>query len=283
MKKININENQYSTLLEYHHAYGKGLEQDAENIAYIATDMFKNNYGLKTYYIQSLDKKIDVKLVDSSICACDNYGEFIQISKKYTEEAISSNDIQRLSSLIYHELGHLTNILKCNDNKEWFNTSQTRKDFTDPLFLFLDTADYEKIMTMLYRFHSRELKARCFETTMFLKKNKNPNITIQDIYNDRCSDITMMREFLSLLKQGEIEGPESKYGKILNDIGKSTWQREMRFKKYSPNTKKTYQYNNGRVSWKYNAKNTINYFTKRYLWLKKRIDKIFYDYMRNKL
>ena len=273
MKKININENQYNMILEYHHAYGNGLEDDAEKIAYIAVDMVKRGYSIKTYYINSLDKKITVKLGDTD-CFCDNYGEFIVVGRKFAEEAISSNDIQRLSSLIYHELGHLTNVVKSNDGKRFFNSSQTRRDFINPLFLFLDNNDERDITHILYRFHYRELRARCFETTMFLKKNKNKNITIQDIYNDRCSDITLMRGFIKLLEQGEIEGPESKYGKILNDISKATWRHNGRFGWL----KSIGKHGKYKVSWKYNARKTINYFNERYLWLKKRVDKIFCDY-----
>lgn len=267
--KLILKEEQFNRAIikEYHHAYGNGLEQDAENIAQIAIDMDKRNYGVKKYHIKSLDVLIDIKLVDSKVCGCSNYGDYIQIGKMYADEAIETKNTQRLSSLIYHELGHLVNFIKSN-----FSHGQTKRDFLNPLFLHLSDEEYKDIQVILYRFHTRELKARCFETVMFLKKNRDPNISIEDIYKDRCSDIYMMRGFINLLKQGAQEGPDSKYGKILSGLSRYTWEKNARSGKYR------IWGGNEKITWKFKCKNTINYFEQRLRWLKKRIDKIFYDY-----
>lgn len=274
IKKVHINESQYNRLLiEYHHAYGNGLDEDAENIAMIAMKKYKerlSNISPTRYHIKEFGITIYIRLVNGRVCACSNYGDFINVGIENIKEAIESNDIQRLASLIYHELGHLTNIVKSD-----YSRSETKEDFRVPLFLHLNDEEYRDMQIILYRFHDREMKARCFETTMFLKKNKNPNITIQDVYNDRCSDIAMMRGLIKMLEQGAEEGPESKYGKILNSLSHYTWENNARFNRYDRRVNGKYV---DKIRWKLKCRNTINYFTRKYEWLKKRIDKIFYDY-----
>jgi len=276
--KVNLNEDQFNRVIlkEYHHAYGNGLEQDAENIAQIAigiyNDYIRNPYhaetlgqiksiGERRYHVQALDVDLKVKLVEGYVSGCDCYGEYIAVSYGGVEDAVNNNHMQRLVSVIYHELGHLTNGVKSD-----FAYGEMERDFKTPLFLKMSDDEYRQIQTILYRFYTRELKARCFETTMFLKKNNNPNITIQDVYNDRCSDIAMMRGFIKLLEIGAKEGPDSEYGKILNDLSHYTWENKARWHRYD------------RITWKFKCKNTINFFMQKYRWLKKRIDKIFYDY-----
>lgn len=273
-KRINIRESQYKRVLrEYHHAYGNGLEQDAENIANIAIDMYSKHNGQKIspYHIESLDVDIEIRLVNGYVCACSRDGDFINVAIGNIEDALQGDKMQRLVSLIYHELGHLTNTVKSD-----FSLGETDIDFKTPLFLGMNDDEYKQMQTILYRFYTREMKARCFETAMFLKKNTNPNITIQDVYNDRCSDITLMRGFIKLLEIGAEQGPESEYGKILDGLSRRTWESKARWHRYDRRNKDGKFVD--KISWRYKCKNTINFFTQKYLWLKKRIDKIFYDY-----
>lgn len=286
--KVILNENQFNRVIlkEYHHAYGNGLEQDAENIAQIAIGIYNDyirnpfnadtfsqikNYGQRPYHVQSLDVNLKVKLVGGSVSGCDRWGEYIAVSYDSVEDAVKNNHMQRLVSVIYHELGHLTNGVKSD-----YARSEADRDFKTPLFLDMNDEDYKQIQTILYRFYSRELKARCFETTMFLKKNTNPNITIQDVYNDRCSDITMMRGFIKMLQIGAQEGPQSQYGSILDGLSKYTWEENAGWNRYNRRNKNRKVVD--KIKWKYKCRNTINYFMQKYRWLKKRIDKIFYDY-----
>ena len=283
-------------LLEYHHTYDNGLMQDAENIADIAIGIIKtfldggtspeqireylNSYEAKPsfkrgilsmgynrlskpYKIDTLGISTRIYVVLITTCA-DIKGKFVAVNFDTVLDAINTDNNQVISSAIYHELGHLT-----NSSKSGFDQSQTSIDFKTPLFLSLDEDEYKKVTKALYRFHMRELKARCFETKMFLEKNKNEDITIQDIYDNRCSDITLMREFIEMLKKGAEEGPDSKNGGILNSISKDTWE-------YTWSDRR--MFGDDKARWKLKCKNTIAYFQRRLDWFKKRIDKIFYDY-----
>lgn len=220
------------------------------------------------YTINALGIKTKVYIVLINTCA-DNKGKFIAVNYDTVLDAIKTSDKQVLNSYIYHELGHLTNAAKSS-----FEPSETSIDFKNPMFLHLEDSEYKKITRMLYRFHTRELKARCFETKMFLEKNNDDNITIQDIYDNRCSDITLMRNFIDILKNGAKEGPQSTNGKILSDVSKDTWEQAWGDRR---------QFGDNEARWKLKCKNTIRYFQKRLDWFKKRIDKIFYDFKSKKM
>lgn len=75
----------------------------------------------------------------------------------------------------------------------------------------------------MYRFNTRELKARCFETKMFLMKNKN--VTLKDVYDNRCSDLTLMGDFIKELETIYNEGEESKDFSLLNSVSSEIWKK----------------------------------------------------------
>jgi hypothetical protein len=104
---------------------------------------------------------------------------------------------------------------------------------------------------------------------MYLRKNNNPNITIQDVYNNRCSDITIMRGFVNYLKSIASQGENGENAYIMNDLFKDTYGNRMSY------------HARGMTPWEKKCRGTIWYFESRYIWLKKRIDKIFSDYKLN--
>jgi len=282
MKKIKINESQLNKFFinEYHHAYGNGLEQDAENIANMLCERYSNGWRAYlnvdngyssgspiSYQTLAFGNEMYISIflttLDNSFYVPRQVNTIV-IGEQRVIDAIESNDMQMLASSIYHELGHMTNVVK-SDNK----LSQIKKDFKIPLFLKMNQQDYQDVVHILYRFHSRELKARCFETTMYLRKNNNPNITIQDVYNNRCSDITIMRGFVNYLKSIASQGENGENAYIMNDLFKDTYGNRMSY------------HARGMTPWEKKCRGTIWYFESRYIWLKKRIDKIFSDYKLN--
>jgi hypothetical protein len=279
MKIIKVNESQFSKCFinEYHHAYGNGLEKDAENIANMLCDYYSRGWKAYldvnnghtsgfpiSYQTSALGNEMYISIFLTTLdCSFYVTNAIIVIDENTVVDAIKSKNIQKLTSYIYHELGHMTNVIKSN------NVNQAKKDFETPSFFKMNNQEYQDARYILYRFHTRELKARCFETTMFLKHNNNPNITIQDIYNNRCSDITVMKEFVYHLKNIASQGKNGDDSYIINDLFKETCG-----KKLDAHTRDI-------VSWDKKCQTTIWYFEKRYLWLKKRIDKIFSDYKVN--
>ena len=216
MKTILITEGQYSRLLEYHHAYDNVLEQDARNIVNAACkawsknggmDWFDSRYGDKvflfSYDIESLGSTIGVNVWRANDCAYDAYSRSVLIGSYYLDDAVNGDGYKHLLQLVYHELGHMTNVIKSDSV-----ISQTKVDFNKPLWLSMSEDDYKEISRNIYMFYTRELKARCFESTMFMREH--PNATIQDLYNDRCSNITKMRKFIAELNQlRDMEGNEA--------------------------------------------------------------------------
>lgn len=287
-------------IYEFHHAMGGELERDADNIANIAISIIKqcfdNGFSVqdiedyldenpisfnfsgslnqahslrKRYHIKALDLDTTVYIAKGDTLLTNSRCNVILVSFNRVLETIETGDYQALSSLIYHELGHATNIVKSD-----FSDSEIVADFKKPMFLGLDDDEYKTLHKMLYRFHMREMKARCFETKMFLNKNRNQYIPIKDVYGSRCSDITLMREFVNLLKRGAEMGPNSKEGKILNDVSRNTWEAQNERHIWTGKG-----FGTQRIRWKKKCENTLRFFQKRLDWFKKRIDKIYYDYI----
>jgi hypothetical protein len=196
-----------------------------------------------------------VRLIDSSSCAYDVKTDVILIGKKLLD-----GDEGYLASLIYHELGHFTNVAKAG------TPNVVNKDFETPMFLNLNDDEYKQIAKDIYLFQSRELKARCFETTMYLKKINKP-ISIQEFYNLRCTGLAKMKSFINRLKQIVAKGENSNEAYIIKGIYQS--MSRMRTKLL------------GRDGWNFKVKTVLNYFIKQYRWLKVRVDKIYYDYYYN--
>lgn len=134
------------------------------------------------------------------------------------------------------------------------------------MLLKLDSEKYQNIMKILYRFKLHEMKARCFETTMFLKQNINNNISLKNVYDNRCSDITLMQNFIDFLKsniQQNNTNQENQY--IITELYNTIYNKFF-FNKSNLNTQQM-------------ANKLFKHFQKKLLWFKNRIDKIYYDYL----
>lgn len=274
MRRIRINEKQYRYLIgETHHSFDNGLEQDAANIAREMCDKYGNN----TYHFD-----VELAWENREVCVfqyqINAFGEpFILwvyiwngngnalkslhqllIGKGDIKKAIETGDISHLTQTVYHELGHLTNAV-LSDNF----VGQANRDFRNPMFLSMNDTEYNEITKALYRFLSRELKARCFETTMFIKLNKDKGITLQDVYDNRCSDITLMRNFIEKLKTISENGEENDKNRIINNL-----YRDCILDK---------GYGKINAPWENKCQKLIYFFSNKLNWLKKRVDKIFYD------
>lgn len=240
---------------EIHHAFNDGLLNICHNIA--------------EYFISNSDK---IRVNYSKIFNCGElFGDVVFIVKKGDNcgydpaygnvwlgiDTILNSDTQRLSSLIYHEMGHNVNHTKSD------TSSELRRDFESPMFLKMKNDKYKDTLKKIYRFQTRELKARCFEATMWLKRsNKKPSL--EEYYSDRCTDINMMKSFLNELNSLTEENDnydiiDSLYGKI----------------------NKNFIYGRNKPPFQDMKKYVLWWFNKQFIWFKKRIDKIYYDYIQN--
>lgn len=260
-------------LLEYHHAMGGSLETDAYNITKIALEMFRMDlidHGnqlptasgyRRVYKSENFKRPILIFLSDKMECCAFNASNYaIYISTKYIEDALMSKDSSKLSQAIFHELGHIVNYTNAD------SMSALRRDFKTPLFLGKSVEEYKRLCHVLYRFHGTEMRARCFETRMFLKNHINDLPSLEEVYNNRCSDIALMRNFISELKQIANDGEDSERANIMKSLSRDTWGKQ--------------RWLGGRYSNKWNVicKNTIRYFEHRLNWLKRRVDKIYADF-----
>lgn len=257
-------------IAEFHHAMDNGLEDDARNISKIAIGMYKNDlldpytpiptsikYS-RSYESKSLGTRIMIWLSDQLTATVYKAPNSLYIPTDKIEESLRSSDLSLLTQLIYHELGHITNYVKAD------NINQTALDFNPPMFLDADDKEYDRLHKVLYRFQTREMKARCFETRMYLRNNQENLPSIEDVYSNRCSDLAMMRQFLDELREIAMEGDKSPKSYIIKSLSRDTWMKNRLDRKSN--------------RWDIMCKNTLRYFNHRYEWLKKRIDKIYSDF-----
>ena len=241
------------TINETHHSYDDGLQDTAINIAKQLLD--KPDLFLTRK--QMMIDNINVLLVKGNVCSYDSSYNNLQIGEERFNQCVEENDLRRLSSIIYHELGHKTNYEKSGNNY-----NQLKKDFETPLFLKLSDEEYKSALNMIYRFQTRELKARCFEATMFLKQSDTLP-SLDEFYNDRCTDINGMKKFIDKLTN------------ITQDDKESEMIKELYFKIADKNRFR----DNSEWDKKYNV--VLNWFIKQFNWFKKRIDKIYFDFKTN--
>lgn len=254
-------------LKEYHHAYDNGLAtaclEIAKFVCYIVSEgwspLDEKDFPFET---DAIGEKIEltIRLAQGDFFGYRPYA-VLYVGYDVINETLESGSLQRLSSLIYHELGHMTNVVKSDSTRE------VQKDFDMPLFLGMKDDEYKELSQMIYRFYTREMKARCFETTMFLKQNVGRNITLQEIYDDRCSDITMMRRFIAKLSDLANSGEENDTMKIISSFFNRI---------YGKNYSLEYQHS---MPFEKKGEMLLKFFSKRLIWFKRRIDKIYYDYL----
>lgn len=248
-------------LREYHHTTDNGLVDDC-NLIY---DGFKSmvekgcDNGLWVN-VPSIESRFQLSLTDKfKGAAIDSLKKIIYLNKTdFIKSLEDNNEKKEVLSNIYHELGHWVQIQKSD------RLSIVSPSFQKPLFLPLKQDEYEKLLRKLYCFHNRELKARFYGTYMWLKQHNGENISIQDVYDSYACRLTPMREILSMLDEVAKEGEQGPRAFIIKNLYKETYCKNRVCRTDATFEKK--------------AQRVIYYFTKRYNYFKKRIDKIFYDW-----
>ena len=299
MKKININESQYNGLLrEYHHSYDEGLQNNAIEISNKACELFKAKDNLfralvpqydaeyslsNTPFLYQLDcfkKPVTIRVyawsLGDKLAYVPRYNS-LYIGVDVIKNAIETNDNTKLIQQVYHELGHLTNNIfadETDSDKPLYlrRNSQSQRDFSTPIFAKVQNqTTYENLRKTLYLFLSNEMKARCFETAMYIKEmnKQGKRISLEDVYNDRCSGIAKMKNFIKVLKILEEKGENKDTYNIINELY------------YDCVVRKNWGKRN--ASWVNKCRKLILFFGDKLNWFKKRVDKIFYDYVGNKL
>lgn len=261
--RISLTESELRQIIltEIHHALDEGLIEVADNIASyfinMADDISKYTQNPNNY-VEDLSKVFNCgqtigdmlfRLVKGTNCGYDPAHNSIYIG---IDNILTKNQ-QALASLIYHELGHKINHIKSD------SSSQLKKDFDTPLFLSMKDDEYKDISRKIYRFQTRELKARCFEATMWLKHCKEIP-SLKEYYDNRCTDITLMKEFIDYLKSCNENIIDSLYKEIIPD---GFWK----------------VIHNPNITSDIKRDKVLTWFITQYKWFKKRIDKIYYDYV----
>lgn len=246
-------------LKEAHHALDSGLISAALNItSWLLSLNTDSPYLTQQYKVFDCGVvgRTNIMIWRGDQCAYDAGAGCIKVGA----DLVKRGNKKELASMIFHELGHKVNHVKSD------SASQLKKDFENPLLLSMKETDYKEICRDIYRFHSRELKARCFEATMWLKKSMEANDkmpTLDEYYSARCTDINMMKNFISQLKQIASEGEDGESAKIIDGL-----YREM---------DKDSVFSKNRKPFDQRAQIVLGWFEKQFSWFKKRADKIYAD------
>lgn len=258
-KKL-IKETVKRILKEYHHANDDdNLQQKVIDTVNAIRD--KKNSVLACGYLSKDWSEKDIfnfVVKKGENCTYDSARDVIFVGDALIEEINSMDGYRRLASLLFHEIGHRINFIKSGHS-----IKEISKDFEMPWFpSSISQEEDKKLLRYIYRFNTRELKARCFETTMFLKQS-DPLPSLKELYADRCTDIDMMREFISMLETAAQEGESGQQAYLIDSIFIKLYENRMADKK----------------DWFYKCKIVLNYFYKQFNWFKKRIDKIYCDFL----
>lgn len=252
-----------SLLVETHHA---SRENDIEGKA----------VELAKFLIQNVDKAIiaqennltfntpdslpHILLNDGTRCAYIPNTNTVSIGIERITNAAQNNDIRRLASLIFHEMGHQVNVVKSNKA-----ASEIVSDFEKPFFFKMPDNEYKDTLSTIYIFYTRELKARCFEATMFLKQS-DVLPSLEEYYSDRCTDITRMKNFIERLENAANQGKDGPDAHLIKDIAT-----EMNRKKVgNTHVPESPSFNS-------QSRMVIGWFKRQFDWFKRRIDKIYAD------
>lgn len=250
--------NEIRTVLnEYHHANDDGdIQKKCEDTARYMID----NYGEILHNGRTNPKddfilyvRICKEIPDD--CYFDPNTQTVHVGYNALLRCAKDNDVRRLASFLYHELGHKTNFVKSD------RQSQIKADIKPPLMISFDDEIYKAYAKVLYRFNMREMKARCFEATMFLKQS-DMLPTLEEYYGDRCTDITMMRQFIEHIRQMTYN-PDGRDEEIIDQLF-HVLNKQPSFRR--------------KVSREEKGEKLIKFFTKKYMWFKKRVDKIYSDF-----
>lgn len=257
-------------LREYHHTTDNGLIDDCnliyDRIKYLVEhyiDEYSDDFFRKGIVeLPSLGERFIVCLTDNlKGAALDGIRKYIYINKTEAAQSLKNDKVRKeVFSNIYHELGHWIQIQKSD------RLAVTQTSFSRPYFKKLNAEKYQNITRKLYCFHDRELKARFYGTYMWLKQHNGENISIQDVYDSYACRLTLMRETLSMLNDIAQQGEQDSRAYIIKDLYKVTYCKN----------RTTNRAEN--ASFEKQAQRVIYYFTKRYNFFKKGIDKIYCDW-----
>lgn len=261
MRQIHINEAAMPLIIEYHHAMDDGLYKLADEIANHLVDNAERYEEIlrkrmspelytKWFGTENNDNVIDgvaVTVTGGTVSFAEPTKKSIYVSINDVE----SRDVRRIASIVYHEIGHCVNVAKAD------SVSQGMKDFESPLFLDIKYGEYQRLLNEIYRFYTRELKARCFEATMWLRKSREVP-SLEEYYGHRCTGISSMRAFIN-----ELEGM-SEDDKIIDRI----YVNMTRDFSHPPFEKQ--------------RKVVLGFFKGQFSKFKRKVDKIYCDYVQSK-
>lgn len=268
-RHIKITESQWrhfvgKPLTEEHHAVRDTelwdkVEKTAEYLIQNSDTLYRSyNAGI---YPRMPEGLIRLDFRNDEHCAYNPKYDIVSVGLELIRDCAETNDVRKLASLIYHEMGHQTNVTKSGKA-----ASEINKDFIHPYWLSLDHDLYEHSVSTLYIFYTRELKARCFEATMYLKQSKELP-SLEKYYSNRCTDITRMREFIALLEKTAQEGKDGKNSSLITGLASEMNNRRL-FSTHVPDN----------PSFQSQAKMVLGWFHRQFDWFKKRVDKIYYDF-----
>lgn len=214
-KVVKITEGQFKSILdESHSGINEELMNDAKNITRLIINKYQTEGRINVIYRIERFDNLDVVVLDSEIenIGRDSSGnprnalgvglyEFSNTVQLYLDKSLVLDE-RKLYSIISHELGHLYCYLK---NKRHINGIQ------NPISLQYRTDDFslddfKQMQNALYCFRENEMQARCFETASYLQhsKEKNIDVTIDELYSNRCTGLNQMQSFLELLRNNDI-------------------------------------------------------------------------------
>lgn len=256
-------------LQEYHHTTDNGLVDDCnliyDRVKYLVKyniDEYSDDYWRMRVDLPSIGQTFHIRLTDRfKGAALDGIRKDIYINKAEAVQSLKNDSIcKELLSNIYHELGHWIQIQKSD------RLAVTNPSFRRPLYLSLNDTDYHEILRKLYCFHDRELKARFYGTYMWLKQHDGENISIQEVYDSYACRLTPMRELLLMLNDVAKEGEQGPRAFTIKNLYTVTYCKNRTGKRAD------------NATFEKQAQRVIYYFTKRYNYFKKGIDKIYYDW-----
>lgn len=260
--KVIIKEAVRKSLLEFHHGSNNDLYDDCIDIANTVVDGYKKNG--KSFKKEILCGSLDDTTILIVICGGDNCAYDFSANIIYIgEDILKEGDFSYLVQLIYHELGHCLNYTFSGGK------DRLRADTRPSLFLHLDKPEYENMLKVLYRFNLREMKARCFEATAYLRRYTESNDgkvpSIKEYYNNRCTDIKMMYDFIKEVEEYDVNDKESVGYKNISSIFLSIEVFKHNIKGFNKDQS-------------FKKKFILFYLKKRFKWFKNRVDKIYCDF-----
>lgn len=204
-KVIKITESQFKNILdESHSGINEELMNDAKNIARLVIEQYNTEGDIDLVYRIERFDNVDVEVIDSENGrnALDvGFYKSTNTVQLYLDKSLVLDE-RKLYSIISHELGHLYCYLKNKGHISYQQAKVSLSYLTDNF----SSDDFKQLQSALYCFRENEMQARCFETASYLRKSKeqNSDVTIEELYSNRCTGINKIQSFLELIKDNDI-------------------------------------------------------------------------------